>query len=308
MKKTTLWVTVIILLIVSILSIKLYKPSLLSKNTPPAPTTSSPFDPKNASYTIDGNVFTLKDGKASQDIAPRSATKNTLQIFGEPVYGDINGDSINDIAILLVNNPGGSGTFYYAVLAVSKNGTHSVTNALLLGDRIAPQTIAVSNGRAVYNYAERKAGEPMTTPPSLGKSLYVHYDAATGEIGEWVKDFEGESSPSVMKLDMKKWEWVKTQMNDGTVVTPKKPGVFSLAFEKNGSVTITTDCNSSHGSYSVNKNFVTFGEFASTKMYCEGAQEGVFMKSIRDISSYTFTSKGELILEIKMDSGSMIFR
>ncbi len=177
------------------------------KDTPsqesPLPKTSH-FDAKNASYTVGGEVFTLKDGVASHDIAPMSSTKNTLRIFGEPVEGDLNGDGILDAALMLVNNPGGSGTFYYAVLAMSKNGSYVVTNTLLLGDRIAPQNIAIESGRAVYNYAERKASEPMTTPPSIGKSLYIHYDPVLGEIGEWVKDFEGESAQGAVEHTQKK--------------------------------------------------------------------------------------------------------
>lgn len=65
---------------------------------------------------------------------------------------------------------------------------------MFLGDRIAPQNINIMDGRAVYNFAERKADEPMTTPPSIGKSIWIHYDQINNQIGEWVKDFEGEEA------------------------------------------------------------------------------------------------------------------
>ena len=113
---------------------------------------------------------------------------NTLSIFGEPVYGDLNGDGKNDAVILLVNNPGGSGTFYYAVLAMNSNDDkYMPTNTIFLGDRIAPQTVEIHDGVALFNYVERKAGEPMTTRPSMGKSLWINYDAKTGQISELKK-------------------------------------------------------------------------------------------------------------------------
>jgi len=150
-------------------------------------------DVKDATYVVAGETFTLKDGKAENKYGPDSALKNTLQIFGEPVYGDLNGDGRTaDAALLLQNNPGGSGTFYYAVLVMSINDTYKPTETMFLGDRIAPQNINIFDGRAVYNFAERRADEPMTTPPSMGKSVWVHYDPKTNQIGEWVKDFEGE--------------------------------------------------------------------------------------------------------------------
>ncbi len=265
-------------------------------------------DVKNSSYTIDGQTFTLIDGKAEKEIAPGSATKHTVSIFGEPVYGDLNKDGKEDAAVMLVSNPGGSGKFYYAVLAIATGSSYTTTNTLILGDRIAPQNVNIMDGRAVYNYAERKANEPMTTQPSMGKSLWIHYDMKTGEIGEWVKDFEGEADTNKMSLDMKKWDWIKTQMNDGTITTPKKPGVFSLTFKKDGTVSVGTDCNNMGGNYTTKGNTLNFSQMISTMMYCDGSQEQEFSANLNEVGSYLFTSKGELILEIKMDSGTMVFR
>jgi len=145
-------------------------------------------DVKNLTYVVNGESFNLVAGVASNEITPDSATKNTLSIFGEPVYGDLNGDGKNDAVILLVNNPGGSGAFYYAVLAMNSNDDkYTPTNTILLGDRIAPQTVEIHDGVALFNYVERKASEPMTTPPSIGKSLWINYDAKTGQISELKK-------------------------------------------------------------------------------------------------------------------------
>lgn len=265
-------------------------------------------DVKNASFTIDNEVFVLVDGTASKEAAPGSVSTTTVSLFGEPVYGDLNGDGAIDAAVLLVKTSEGSGTFYYAVLALANGTNYTTTNTLILGDRIAPQTIEIKDGRAVYNYAIRKANEAMTVSPSIGKSLYIHYDTKMGTIGELVKDFEGEASPEKMSLTMKKWSWVKTTMNDGTITTPKKSDVFTLTFNKEGNVAVTTDCNGMGGDYAVNGKKLTFKQMISTMMYCEGSQEQEFASKLQEVSSYLFTSKGELILEIKMDSGTMTFK
>lgn len=46
----------------------------------------------------------------------------------------------------------------------------------------------------------------------------------------------------------------------------------------------------------------------STLMYCEDSQEAVFSDFIQNTSSYLFTSKGELVLQLKFDSGVVIFK
>jgi hypothetical protein len=123
-----------------------------------------------------------------------SVNLGTQKVWGEPVLGDLNGDGQPDKAVWLIDEPGGSGTFFYAQLLINNNGKYVPTDTMFLGDRIAPQNINIQDGRAVYNFAERGALEPMTTPPSLGKSVWVNYDQKTNQIGEWVKGFEGESN------------------------------------------------------------------------------------------------------------------
>jgi len=43
-------------------------------------------------------------------------------------------------------------------------------------------------------------------------------------------------------------------------------------------------------------------------MYCENSQESDFTKMLNEIESYSFTSKGELMLGLKFDSGSVILK
>lgn len=263
---------------------------------------------KNMTVKVGDQTFSLVNGKAEVDIVPGSATKNTLTLFGEPVIGDLDGDGDADAALLFANDPGGSGTFYYAMLAINTGGAYKATNAMLLGDRIAPQTVEIQNGRAIYNFAERKAGESFDVPPSVGKSIWVNYDAKTNDIGELVQNFEGEADPSRMTLGMKKWMWVKTLMNDGKITTPKKPEAFSLTFKADGSFSASTDCNGVGGSYKVTGKNIVFTKIMSTLMYCDGSQEQEFTKSLNEIQSYMFTSKGELVFMLKMDSGTMVFK
>jgi len=161
-------------------------------------------DVQNSTYTVEGETFKMNDGVAEKSYSGNVATKNSLRVFGNTAYGDLDADGDTDAAVLLQNDRGGTGSFFYAVLVMNDNGVAKATNAMFLGDRIAPQTIEIHDGRAVYNFAERKVNEPMTTPPSIGKSVWVNYDKATNEIGEWVKDFEGESANTLTEESAKK--------------------------------------------------------------------------------------------------------
>jgi hypothetical protein len=137
---------------------------------------------KNLAVTIGDRTFRMSNGFAAHQAVPGSAMQDTVQVIGEPVLGDINRDGRRDAALLIANEPGASGTFYYAVLAVNDAGSYRATNALLLGDRIAPLTVEYLDLRFVYNYLDRRSGEPMTTPPSVVNSLWIRFDRASGVI------------------------------------------------------------------------------------------------------------------------------
>lgn len=156
-----------------------------------------------ATYSISGTPVTLVNGVSEEVTAPGSAQKVITRYFGNEAHGDLNGDGIGDIVFLITQEGGGSGTFFYLVGALQNDdGSYRGTNAVLIGDRIAPQKTEFRDGLVIVNYAERKQGEPMTSPPSVGKSLYLKYDAADNGFGEVVQDFEGEIGAGAPALDL----------------------------------------------------------------------------------------------------------
>ncbi len=264
-------------------------------------------DPRNGTYTVNGEAVTLKNG-VSEVAIPNSSAKVVTRYFGNELKTDLNGDGREDTFFLLTQETGGSGTFYYGVGALNTVDGYVGTQGLFIGDRIAPQTTNKGDGNiVVVNYAVRKAGEDFSVRPSLGKSLWLKLDPATLQFGEVVQNFEGEANPAVMKLDMNKWNWISTTDKAGTNTAPKKAGVFTLTFKKDGSFSASTDCNGIGGNYVANGSKITLSKMLSTLMYCEGSQEDQYRKMLESVTSFEFTSKGELVFVLK-DGGKAVFR
>lgn len=137
---------------------------------------------KNCAYVIDGKNITLTNGYSEEASAPGSASKIITRYFGNEVPGDFNNDGIRDAAFILTQDTGGSGTFYYVAVALGNDNKCNGTNAILLGDRIAPQTTEFQNGEIIVNYAKQKPNEPMTASPSVGVSKYFRIDG--GKLAE----------------------------------------------------------------------------------------------------------------------------
>jgi len=128
---------------------------------------------QNSSYEIEGKTVNLVNGVSEIEAAPGSAAKIVTRYFGNEVFGDLNGDGKEDAAFLITQDGGGSGTFFYVVAALQNEGGYQGTNAILLGDRIAPQSTQIENGSIVVNYAVRKPGEPFSAQPSVGTTKQV---------------------------------------------------------------------------------------------------------------------------------------
>ncbi len=121
-----------------------------------------------------------------------------VKYFGNELRTDLNNDGREDVVFIITQEPGGSGTFFYAVAALNMESGYIGSDGYLLGDRIAPQTTELSQNPRhknviVVNYADRAPGEPMTTAPSVGKSVYLKLDLERMQWGIVEPNFEGES-------------------------------------------------------------------------------------------------------------------
>lgn len=284
--------------------LKVSEPELEPRNETRAEARS---DPRNTSYIIENTEVTLVNGAAEAPVARDSSSKVITRIRGGSTMADLNKDGIDDAVLILTHSTGGSGTFYYLVAAIASGEGYAGTTGLLLGDRIDPQSIEVSDGKASVRYLIRKADESFADKPSVERVRDVIYSSESRRLVEVAHDFEGEADPSRMTLEMHTWTWVKTIYNNDTTKVPAREKAFTLTF-MDGRVSGNTDCNSFNGAYTVEDKKIRFNEeMAMTRMFCEGSQETEFVQMLLNVNSYFFTSRGQLVLELKYDSGSMIF-
>ena len=137
-------------------------------------------DIKNATYIIEGEKVTLKDGISDVALLSGSASHVVTKYFGNAVTHDFDDDGRPDTAFLITQSRGGSATFYYVVVARSVVGGVAGSSAVLLGDRIAPQTTEVGpDNTIVVNYADRKSTDSFVVPPSIGKTMRLSLDKTT---------------------------------------------------------------------------------------------------------------------------------
>lgn len=164
-----------------------------ASNYQPAGTASTPaetkpvYDTKNISFTIDGETISLVDGVSSAPLMAGSETLRTVNYIGDALSHDIDGDGDLDAVFLVSENSGGSGTFYYAVGAINEPTGYVATEALIVGDRISPQSVAAGEGSLVLvNYKDRNFDDPMTVEPAVDKVLQLKYSTEDNKFDKYV--------------------------------------------------------------------------------------------------------------------------
>lgn len=127
----------------------------------------------NTTYAIDDEPIRLINGVSQVPITTDYSILKTTLYFGNEAKGDLNGDGQEDTALILTQNLGGSGTFYYVAVALASNQWLKGLNAVLLGDRIAPQTTEIKDGQVIVNYADRAVSESFADSPTIAVTKYL---------------------------------------------------------------------------------------------------------------------------------------
>jgi hypothetical protein len=106
----------------------------------------------------------LKDGVYREKAAPGSAAEVVIMLYDQYALGDLDGDEVEDAAVILLVDSGGSGTFYYLCAVLNEDGAPLNEATLYLGDRIKIRSLSVRGGRIEIDMLVQGPGDPMVKP------------------------------------------------------------------------------------------------------------------------------------------------
>lgn len=204
--------------------------------------------------------------------------------------GDLNGDSIDDAAVILVEDSGGSGTFSYLAAVLDQDGQPVNQATLLLGDRVNLKAIAIKDGQIVVESIEQN--EKVQKAYQVEGDQLVEKGAANlGAVS--VSDLEGPT-------------WMLTRWMPEQELAPNTE---ITAIFTDGNISGSSGCNT----YSApvtdqGGGELRIGSVKGTRMACPGPigkQEHVFLTALSTVTRFIFFS-GQLVLV--HDNGAFAFR
>ena len=174
---------------------------------------------KNASYDgIYDQPVTLVDGYyEGEPFVEGGASRPTVTFVGDLVaYGDINGDGVEDAAVLLAESSGGSGTFAYLAAVVNQDGQPVNAGTVLLGDRTQIKSLAIQNRQIVMEIVTQGPDDPMCCPTLKVRKTYTLQDGRLVEVGS-------EELGQVSVQDLMGTSWTVEQLDFDQPVQGDEP-------------------------------------------------------------------------------------
>jgi heat shock protein HslJ len=151
-------------------------------------------------------------------------------------------------------------------------------------------------------------------PPEDDEKLIFKYDTTAGTLvlKEYDKSVWGKDGLDLVKtVDLvgTKWTWLETTLSDETEIQADNRYSFTLKFEENDTLTLTTDCHRAQANYKTDG--IETMSIAATVMtmplkFCENTQETDFISELNRVESFLLEGSS-LRLMLKDDGGTMTF-
>jgi uncharacterized membrane protein len=123
-------------------------------------------------WSVKGKIK-LNEGIYREKIVPDSATELVIKLSDKIAFGDLNGDGAEDAAVILISDPGGSGTFYDLAAVINSRGQAKHAASVFLGDRVKVEDINLRTGQIVVKMVTHKRTDPMCCPSLKVEQEYV---------------------------------------------------------------------------------------------------------------------------------------
>lgn len=271
-----------------------------------------------ARYTVEGDVLTLIDGdglpvanlRRAPDAPVGGNGDSALVIDGQRwtlIETIVGGDAVVPVpagveAWLQIDGDQITGSL--GCNNFNSSATHS-GNALSMG-AIASTRMACDEATMQIEAAFAAALE-RTAAYSVNGNTLTLLDADGLPVANLGTSDTTTTTADAEALLGRRWQWLRFESSDESVITVNRPADYWIEFNADGTYALQIDCNSGSGSYTASDNSVTINPGAMTLMGCpEDTQDSDFSR-LFDAVTFVFDEAGNLVLNLKFDSGNMVF-
>lgn len=261
---------------------------------------------KDAGYAgIYDEVVNLSNGVyQGEPISADSVSRPTVTLMDRLVArGDLNGDGADDAAVILMENSGGTGVFYYLAPVLNLDNQPASPTSVLLGDRVEIKSMVISQGQIVTEIVTQGPDDALCCPTLL---LRQSFELQGNQLVEVTRQELG--TLSYQSLDGTAWLLAETALGK-----PVWPASQVTAAFSGDTISGSTGCNTYSARVTPGEGqLLTVGAAVSTRMACVDPQlmdqETLFLQLLEGVQGWSYLA-GQLALSYSVGdtSGTLLF-
>ena len=262
----------------------------------------------NASYPLEyaaEDVVQLTGGEYREPAADDSAAEVVVQLTDFIAAGQLN-DGQEAVAVILVSQTGGTGTFYDLAVLTEQDGQLTPAAVTYLGDRIIINSLQIEDGQINVDMVVQGQEDPFCCPTQHVIQTYELQgdelvQTGTSELG--TVDPQAEEIPDITGIV---WQW-QNMVTPVEEIEISDPENYTFELQEDGNVAVKADCNSGSGTYTIEGNKITIDITSTTLALCEpDSRSDFFFRSLNAAAIY-FVEDGLLYMDLPADGGTMSF-
>ena len=229
-------------------------------------------------------------------------------------FGDLNGNGLDDAAVILAWQNGGSGTFKYLVAVQNSSGLPQQIDSILLGDRVQVSALSITSGAVQLEEVTHTPLDPMCCPSQQAKQSYVLRANKWAQInGKVVHSNTAKSATEMLAPDITGIVWKLERFNDNEKeglpnIVIDEPDKFTLTLLPNGTYQVMADCNRMQGQYTLEGTRIKIEPGPATLAECPpGSPYAEYLRRLNKVVSFIL-HENKLVLNLIMNKGNMIFK
>ena len=172
----------------------------------------------NATYSgIYDEPVTLTDGRYEGEpfVEGDSSRPIVEYMNSSEIYGDLDGDDVEDAVVFLVESSGGTGNFVYVAAQLNQNGRPADAGAVWIEDRIQVISAAIENGQIMLEITTEGPGDAACCKTHKTNASYALQDGLLTEISG-----EGEEVlERISATDLNGTSWTLLELDYGVYPT-----------------------------------------------------------------------------------------
>jgi hypothetical protein len=192
-----------LVLVLAVLSCGL--PSSVTETPSPVNADTPIVPPPPAALTVDmlrngtwfaptsGRTVTLVGGNYQSGSDPSAVDYLAVTMSIQVAFGDLNYDGVEDAAILLNENMGGTGVFVSLIAVLNDGGAPVQAASVFIDDRAIVNTLVIQSGEILADTVIHGADDPMCCPSKVVEQGYRLYNGNELALSRWAgQTFDGQ--------------------------------------------------------------------------------------------------------------------